>query len=263
MTDLLGIERLTVRYRGAAGAALSDVSLRLGVGERVGIVGASGSGKSTLAMCVAGLLPASTDVRGSIRVSGSEVVGASREELQRIRRDLLGVVFQNPHGALNPVLRVRAHFDEVLRVHGTARARRGERMSELLREVDLDPTIVAAAHPHELSGGMAQRVSIALALAGDPELLIADEPTTALDTRTQRSVLDVVLRISEERGLALLFVSHDLPVVAEVCTRVAVAAGGVLHEEQATADFLASPSTNEGRALVEAADRFRLPGGSR
>lgn len=249
---VLSIRGLGVRYAGAPQPALADIGLNLGAGERLGVVGASGSGKSTLAMAVPALLPSGSAVTGSIQLAGEEVIGGPPERLVRLRREVLGLVFQDPVGALNPVRSIGSQMDEALALQGEPRGSRAALGLELLSEAGLeDPRRVSAAFPHEISGGMAQRVSIALALTGSPALLIADEPTTALDVVTQRRILDLLVSLSESRGTALLIVSHDLPVIASVCERVIVMAGGSVVEAGATSQMFRDPRHPATQAMVD------------
>lgn len=251
-TTLLSIRGLGVRYAGTSQPALADIGLNLGAGERLGVVGASGSGKSTLALAVPALLPGGSAVTGSIQLAGEEVIGGSRDRLSRLRREVLGLVFQDPVGALNPVRSIGSQMDEALALQGEPRGSRAALGLELLSEAGLeDPRRVSSAFPYEISGGMAQRVGIALALTGSPELLIADEPTTALDVVTQRRILDLLVQISESRGMALLMVSHDLPVIASVCERVVVMAEGSVVEDGATSRIFQDPRHPATRAMVE------------
>lgn len=254
---LVRVDAVTVRHAGEAIAALDGVTLRMERGERVGVVGASGSGKSTLALALGGLLPRTASVEGRIEIEGVDPAGPGAGG---VRGDVIGWVFQNPHAALNPVRRVEAHFLEALAVRGVTGRSAELRARALLDEVGLeDPDRVAEAHPHELSGGMAQRVCVALALVGDPRLVVADEATSALDAVGQRGLVDLLARLTERRGTALLFVSHDLRLVREVCPRIVGLAGGRLVFDGPASELGTAPAPPEIAALVRASARFALP----
>ena len=261
MTAVLEIEDLTIRLAGRT--LVDDVSLRLGVGERLGLIGASGSGKSFTALATIGLLPEGAQVTGSIRLAGRELSGRSDRELARVRGRRIGMVFQEPATALDPLMRVGAQIaGPVRRLTGASRSVAARRAVELAATVGLpDPEVLVRAYPHQLSGGQRQRVGIAIALAGGPDLLIADEPTTALDVTVQAEVLRLLDDLVAQRGTALLFISHDLAVVAQVARRVAVLADGRLREYGPVEQVLHHPRDPATRALIEAARRtsWRAP----
>src|SRR5690606_37701482 len=249
----LQIEGLAVEYGsgGAAVRALDGADLAVRAGESVGVVGESGSGKSTLGAAVGGLLPRTARrTSGSVRLDGADVGELGPRELRAVRRDRLGFVFQEPIGSLDPTMRIGRQLRSALR------GRTGGRpvdAADLLARVRLrDPERVARAFPHQLSGGMAQRVAIAMAMAARPELLVADEPTAALDGEVREEVLDLVFALAEEAGTAVLWLSHDLPAVARRCTRVAVMYGGRVVEAGAAADVLGSPGHPYTAALAAA-----------
>ena len=227
--------------------AVDGVDLDVGEGEAVGIVGESGSGKSMLALSVPGLLPrpGGRIVCGSsIRFRGRELVGASEADVRRIRGGEVAMVFQEPMTSLNPVLTVGSQVRESLELHRGLKGKAGrEEAARLLGEVGIpEPGRRLDAYPHQLSGGMRQRVMIAMALAGDPALLIADEPTTALDTTVQARILALLDEIRRLRGMALLLVSHDLATVGRVCDRMVVMYAGRIMEEGSTDVLLTSPA---------------------
>jgi len=234
---------------------LDGVDLHVPDGGRVGLVGASGSGKSLTVLAVLGLLPEGAVARGSVRLDGRELLGLPERELARVRGRLVGTVFQDPRSALDPVQRVGRQIAEPLRLHrlaGRAEARR--RAVEAAREVDLpDPGTLVDAYPHQLSGGQRQRVGIATALVTRPGLVLADEPTTALDVTTQASVLALFRRLVTDHGSSLVFVTHDLAVLAQVATDVVVLAHGRVVERATVPDLLRSPASAEARELVAAA----------
>jgi len=238
--SVLLADRVSVRYsrRGESVVAVDRASLEIAAGEAVGIVGESGSGKSTLASACLGLLSGNARVSGTMRIVGVDATSISPGRWTKIRGRRIGYVGQDPFGALNPVLRVHAHMDEALAA--TPRTKRRGRAIELLQSVDL-PAECIDAFPHELSGGMRQRVSIAMALAGDPQLLIADEPTTALDVTTQAEILALLGRLRTERNMALLLISHDLGVVRMVCDRIYVMYRGRVVEHGSVQSVLDDP----------------------
>ena len=228
---------VTFQRNGAAVRAVRGVSFDVNPGEVVGLVGESGSGKSVLGLSLLGLLPSRPrpELSGTAQVCGVDMVAASSEEQRRVRRDNLGAVFQDPMTSLNPTMTIGRQVAEA--VHD------GEDPLELLEAVGIpEARRRLKAYPHELSGGLRQRVMIALAIAGNPELLIADEPTTALDVSVQAQILALLRRLCDERGLSILFVTHDLGVAAQLADRIAVFYGGRLTEMGAAADVLGSPS---------------------
>jgi peptide/nickel transport system ATP-binding protein len=258
---VLEIRDLRVRFDLEAGTTrpVDGVGFTIGRGETVGIVGESGAGKSMTAMSILGLLPAPgvPDAGSSIRYTSeageeTELVGAGAERLRRIRGDRIAMIFQEPMSSLNPVQRVGAQIDEALRLHlGMRGAEARARSVELLREVGIPrPEERYASYPHELSGGMRQRVMIAMALACEPDLLIADEPTTALDVTIQAQILDLLKSLQERHGMAVLLVTHDLAVVAEVCDRVLVMYDGEIVEAGRVADVFERPRHEYTKSLL-------------
>ena len=238
----------------AAGLALRDATLTLARGERLGVAGESGSGKTMLGLAALGMLPAAARVTGSVRFDGQELVGAAEHDLRRLRGQRIAMVFQEPLSALNPLRRVGDLIAEPLRLHrGLSRAAATDRAAALLDEVGLpDPVARLRQYPHEMSGGQRQRVTIALALACDPDLLIADEPTTALDVQVAAHVLDLLRDLSERRRMALILISHDLRAIARVTDRLAILYGGDIVEQGATVDVLAQPRHPYTQGLIAA-----------
>ncbi|MFC6420276.1 ABC transporter ATP-binding protein [Ornithinimicrobium tianjinense] len=241
---------------------LHDVSFQICRGERVGLIGESGSGKSLTALAVMGLLPEGLAATGDVRLSARtpatrNLLDLPERDLARLRGDGLSMVFQEPMTALNPTMRVGDQVAEVMLIHRTQPSRGAvrRRVVELLEQVDLpDPAHLARSYPHELSGGQRQRVVLAIALANDPALLICDEPTTALDVTVQATVLDLVVRGVEERDAAMLFITHDLGVVATVCERVLVMYGGRIVEAGPVQDVFGDPRHRYTQGLVAASD---------
>jgi peptide/nickel transport system ATP-binding protein len=221
------------RVRGRDRQVLRDVSLTIGRGRSYGLVGESGCGKSTAALAIVQYLPRNGRVRGgSIWIDGRDVVSLSQRELRRLRADAVGMVYQNPGTALNPSIRIGGQVAEVFTVRGVAAKEASERARSALVNVQIaDPDSVLRRYPHQLSGGMQQRVVIAMALAKDPSLLILDEPTTGLDATVEAEVLDLIDNLQAEFDTAVLFISHNLGVIAKMCERVGVLYAGRIVEE--------------------------------
>jgi peptide/nickel transport system ATP-binding protein len=254
MSDVLTVQGLTVSVRDKT--LVHDVDLTVGPGERVGLIGESGSGKSLTALSILGLLPEDVHARGSVRLTGvaHELIGATERRLSRVRGRDLAMVFQEPMTALNPTMRVGDQVAEAMLIHGTISGRRAARAaaSSLLDRVQLDGA--ARAYPHQLSGGQRQRVVVAIALANDPALLICDEPTTALDVTVQAMVLDLIMQGVAARESALLFITHDLAVVATVCQRVLVMYGGRVVESGPVEEVFTNPRHRYTQGLLAASD---------
>ncbi len=264
---LLEVHDLCVTLRTARGAAdaLHSVSFALQRGDTVGLIGESGCGKSITALALMGLLPEGAQVSGSIRFDGKELTTLDEDAMCRLRGQRIGMIFQEPMTALNPLHTIGRQIAEPLRLHKGlhVQAARAEAL-RLLQRVQLPQAEKRLdAYPHQLSGGQRQRVVIAIALACGPDLLIADEPTTALDVTIQREVLDLIAELVAEDGMGLLLISHDLGVMAETVQRLLVMYGGTVVESGDTADvfrLLAHPYT---RGLFAARPRLGLPRGTR
>jgi peptide/nickel transport system ATP-binding protein len=250
-TPLLEFRDTTITYRGARGTvpAVRGVDLSIGAGETVGLAGESGSGKSTLAMSVLRLLPSSTMIGGQILLDGEDITDMKWGRLRAVRWADASVVFQGAMHGLNPVRRISDQIAEPIIVHGNETGPAvAKKVRELLDQVGL-PKRRANAYPHELSGGQRQRVMIAMALACDPRLVIADEPTTALDVMIQAQVLDLLGALVAERGLGLLMISHDLSVLAGTCERLAVMYAGRIVEHGPSAEVVRDGKHPYTRAL--------------
>jgi ABC-type dipeptide/oligopeptide/nickel transport system ATPase component len=270
MSPVLSIANLGVRFAGSHAAnarpAVDGVSLAVHRGEIFGIVGESGSGKSTLANAVMGLLPANAVVSGSIRLGDRELIGLGEDELRLMRGVEMSMIFQDASACLDPVWPVGDQIAETVRAHRAVSRREAKaRAIELMTEVGIpDAAARYGSVPHRFSGGMRQRIVIAAALANNPGLLIADEPTTALDVTIQAQVLQLIDRLRRQHGTTVLLITHDLGVVSQVCDRVAVMYGGRLLEVANTADLFARPEHPYTRALLAANPagaprRSRLP----
>lgn len=260
---VLELTGLSVRIDASERETLVEsVDVSVAPGERLGIIGESGSGKSLTALAVLGLLPYPLTAHGSARLATRtgevEIVGAAPRRLDRVRGVEVGAVFQEPLASLDPLMRVGAQLAWPLRHHrGLSGDALRRAVLDALADVQLtDPERIARAYIHEISGGQRQRVAIALALAAGPQLLIADEPTTALDVTVQAGILDLLQREVAERGMTLLFISHDLPVVAAIADRVLVMRHGRQVELGSTADLLRAPHDPYTAQLVAASRRL-------
>ncbi|WP_369370606.1 dipeptide ABC transporter ATP-binding protein [Promicromonospora sp. Populi] len=248
----LDLRDLTIRTD--SGRALVDgVSLQVAPGERVGLIGESGSGKTMTALAALGILPDGVVASGHVGLAGvpGNLLDRGERALARLRGREISMVFQEPMTALNPLMRVGHQVAEAMTVHGTTHRAAAERATVLLAEVGL-PDGAARRYPHELSGGQRQRVVLAMALANDPAVLVADEPTTALDVTVQRQVLDLIVGLVHDRGAGLLFITHDLAVVSQVCERVVVLLDGVVVEEGPVAEVFAHPQHAYTKHLLAA-----------
>jgi peptide/nickel transport system ATP-binding protein len=234
--------------------AVHGVGFTLPRGRRTGLIGESGSGKTVTALALMGLLPDGLSARGSVVYRSTDLLSLPEPELCRLRGDRLAMIFQEPLSALNPLMRVGDQVAEPLGIHrGMSRAQARARARELLERVQIpDVPEKMRAYPHQLSGGQRQRAMIAMAMACSPELVVADEPTTALDVTVQAQVLRTLNRLVEEEGATLLLITHDLPVVAEVCERVLVMYGGHIVEEGATEEVFAQPRHPYTLGLIDA-----------
>ena len=263
MSPVIDIRNLSARS--AVGPILRDVSLSVNAGEVMALVGESGAGKSTIAKAVLGILPAGIEVTGgNIMFEGTDLLALSPARL----RDMLGVrialIPQDPLTSLNPARRIGDQLTDGLRLRaGMNRKRAFDRAMSLLNDVHIrEPERVLKRYPHELSGGMRQRVLIAQAFSLNPHVIIADEPTTALDVTVQKQVLRLIRDMQREHKTTLLFVTHDLGVVAQICDRMTVLYGGKVLEQGFTTDILKNPQSPYTRALLAASPRYDQPGQS-
>jgi len=253
----LDVQRLTTVFEGRAGSlvAVDDVSFTLGAGETLGLVGESGSGKTLTALSLLRLVqPPGRIAAGRVLFEGRDLLALGEEELRRVRGARIGLVFQEASAALNPVFTIGNQLAEVLAVHGLAAGKSArERAIELLDAVRIgDPRHRADDYPHQLSGGMRQRVLIAMAIACRPALVIADEPTASLDATVQAGILALLAEMRQAFGLSLLLITHDFRIIAGIADRVAVMQRGRLVEQGPVRDVVGNPSHPYTQALVSA-----------
>lgn len=267
MTKLLELQDVSVEIPTPAGTvrAVDHVDFGIDRGEIVGLVGESGSGKSMTARAMLGILPEAAILGGSVMLNGQELTQLGRRDMESVRGSQIAMVFQEPGASLNPVIRVGDQIVEVLRVHrGLRGSEAKEEAARLLGSVGIpEPERRLRSYPHELSGGMKQRVSIAIGFACDPDVLIADEPTTALDVTIQAQILMLLRDLASARGTSLLLISHDLGVVGQVTDRVMVMYAGRVVEEGSTSDVLNAPLHPYTEALLAAAPSSDLGPGER
>lgn len=254
--EILRVRDLNVQI--ADKTVLDDVTLDIGASERVGLIGASGSGKSMLVKAITGLLPRAARVDGDITMGGTRLQVGDDAAFAALRGRYVGLVFQSPGAALNPVLSVEQQVGLPLRLHYDLDAgERRDRVMTMLERVGL-PASLAGSYPHELSGGQQQRVGIATALITSPRLIIADEPTTALDAIVQRSIIDLLVSLVESAGASMLFITHDFAVLSRATTRCMVIDRGRIIETGDTAALLHDPRQPQTRSLVNAAKTLTL-----
>ena len=259
---ILQVEDLHVEFRTDDGVvrAVNSVSFELNPGETLGIVGESGSGKSVTNLAIMGLVPTPPGkiTQGSVRLHGQELLDNSSKEWTRVRGNDIAMIFQDPMTALNPFLTIAEQLTEVSKLHmGHNNAEAIEHAIEMLDKVGIPSAQKRVFdYPHEFSGGMRQRVMIAMALSCEPDVLIADEPTTALDVTIQAQILELMQQLQEDQGTAIIFITHDLGVVASICHRVLVMYGGRVVEEAATSDLYAQPHHPYTLGLLHSALRW-------
>ncbi|MCR9121059.1 MAG: ABC transporter ATP-binding protein [Phyllobacteriaceae bacterium] len=257
MTDLLSVSDLTIDISTRRGElrAIDGVSFGIGRGEVLGVVGESGAGKSMLGNAVIGLLPARARIAGGqVWLDGDRIDALPRADLQHLRGARIGMIFQDPQTSLNPLYRIGDQITQTIRTHRPmSQTEALDEARRLLTEVGISASSERlAAYPHQFSGGMRQRVVIALALAGNPELVIADEPTTALDVSVQAQIIKLLKRLCQERGVAVMLITHDMGVIAETADRVCVLYAGRVAEIGAVDDVLARPRHPYTQGLMAA-----------
>ena len=257
-SPLLSVQNLDVAFETRRGLVqvIQDLSFTVHRGRTLGIVGESGSGKSVTSLAVMGLLPPTARIaRGSIQLQGQELLTASEKDLQRLRGGRLAMIFQDPMTSLNPSFTVGFQIEEALRTHGVQGDLRNK-AADLMAQVGIpDPALRLNSYPHQLSGGMSQRVMIAMAIACSPDLLIADEPTTALDVTIQAQILSLLKKIQNERGMGLILITHDIGVVAQMADDIVVMYAGHVMESGPKDDVIHRPKHPYTQALLES-----LPG---
>ena len=260
---ILDVKNLAVAF--GENRVVDDISFQIHQGETLSLVGESGSGKSLSALAIMRLLPPAARIQqGRVTLFGRELLSVTEQRMRSIRGGDMGMIFQEPMTSLNPVIKVGEQIAESLRVHhNMGRRQAALRAIELLDQVGIvEPEQRSQDYPHLLSGGMKQRVMIATALAGKPKLLIADEPTTALDVTIQAQVLDLIKDLQREQGTAVLFITHDLAVVSQVADAVAVMRQGKVLEQASAQTFFANPQHDYSRALFDALPSFNKRGQS-
>lgn len=261
-TPLLAVRDLCVDFssRGKISSVVRKLSFDLNAGEILAIVGESGSGKSVTSQALTGLLPEApaSIVRGSVKLDGREILGLRERDLRKIRGKEIAYIFQDPLSSLNPTYPVGSQIEEMLKIHlpkMTSRERR-KRVGEVLEAVGIRPEL-ADAFPHEFSGGMQQRVMIAMALAANPRILIADEPTTALDVTIQKQIMNLLLRLRKDFGMSILLITHNFGIVSEIADRVCVFYHGEKVEEGNTRAVIDTPLHAYTRALLACVPRLK------
>ncbi|UWP98006.1 ABC transporter ATP-binding protein [Aliiroseovarius crassostreae] len=258
MTDarVLKVDNLQISFRqdGQLHPAVRGVSFEVGHGETMALVGESGSGKSVTALSTVGLLPDSAQITGSVTYEGREMIGASLADLRDVRGNDISFIFQEPMTSLNPLHTIEKQLAESLELHQGLRGEDARvRILDLLNKVGIrDAERRLSDYPHQLSGGQRQRVMIAMALANGPDLLVADEPTTALDVTIQAQILDLLMELKESEGMSLLFITHDLGIVRRIADRVCVMKGGEIVETGPTAEIFANPQNDYTKTLINA-----------
>jgi peptide/nickel transport system ATP-binding protein len=262
-TPLLAIDNLTITFQTSTGPVevVKDLTAHLDAHSTLGIVGESGSGKSMTSLAIMGLLPRGASTSGSIRLNGQELLGRTDRDLRSIRGEKIAMVFQDPLSSLNPYYTVGLQIEEMYRAHrgGSRKAARAVVIEALDRVKIKDAARRVDHYPHQFSGGMRQRIMIAMALCLEPELLIADEPTTALDVTVQAQILDLLAELKQETGSGMVFITHDLAVVSQVAEHLLVMKSGEVVERGTAEDVFSNPRDPYTRALLAALPRIDDP----
>jgi ABC-type dipeptide/oligopeptide/nickel transport system ATPase component len=250
--------RVSYRIHGQLHQAVKGVSFTLAPGEVLGLVGESGSGKSSIAHAVLQLLPDSARIEGKIELGSTNLVRLSERQLTKVRGRQIGMVFQDPSASLNPVFKIGTQIVDTLRNfdHKLSRSQAKQLAGQAIEEMGISASRLGS-YPHQLSGGMRQRALIAAAMAGQPDLMVADEPTSDLDTVSQAQILKLLRRLRDEKNIGILLISHDMGVIASICDRVGVMQGGHLVELGRTGDVLRNPQHPYSRALIQVSRRER------
>ncbi|QPZ38063.1 ABC transporter ATP-binding protein [Paramicrobacterium chengjingii] len=259
-SSLLEVENLTVTFQTVRGPidVVKDSSFRIEPGKTLGIVGESGSGKSMTSLAIMGLLPDGGATTGRIRFFGHDLLDRSDHEMRRVRGEKIAMIFQDPLSSLNPYYTVGLQISEAYRAHRGGSKRDGRKVAiNAMRRVKIaDPERRVDHYPHQFSGGMRQRIMIAMALCLEPDLIIADEPTTALDVTVQAQILELMTELQEETGTGMLFITHDLAVVSEVADEVLVMQNGETREHAPVAEIFSNPRSSYTKALLDAVPRI-------
>ena len=257
--NLLEVKQLRTEFfssKTSSVTAVNEISFSIGKGEILGLVGESGCGKSVTSLSIMGLLTATSGkvTKGEVLFEGKDLLKISEKEMREIRGGEMSMIFQEPMSSLNPAMRIDKQMIEGIRLHtDLSKEEARKRAAEILAQVGIpDPERVLKNYPHQLSGGMSQRVMIAMAMSCQPKLLIADEPTTALDAATQESILKLLKKLNDKYGMSILFISHNLRVVKELCTRVFVMKDGEILAEGETEVVFQNPKTEYTKALIAA-----------
>lgn len=258
----LDVENLGITYGGAT-PSVAGVTLQLREGEILGIIGESGCGKSSIGLAMLGLLPATAEVTAdTFTVAGHDYIDETEDRMRQIRGNDVSMIFQEPMSALNPLIRIGDQIEEVLLLHNPmSRAEASRRALEMLRLVQVpEPELRMKQFPHQLSGGMRQRIVIAIAMAAEPKVLIADEPTTALDVTVQAQIMELLKELQEEVGMGLILITHDLGVVADVADKIAVMYSGRIVESAPVREIYRQPAHPYTKGLLESIPRVDMKG---
>ncbi len=260
---MLNVNHLHIIFQddGISDHAVNDISFQMGRGDILGVVGESGSGKTLTALAIAGLLPRhDLDKKGEILFQGVDLLTCNREKLRKIQGSEIAMIFQEPMTSLNPVIKIGKQVEESLRIHTTlSKKERKKKAIDVMRQVELkDTEKIYEQYPHQLSGGMRQRVMIAAAIINHPQILIADEPTTALDALVQHEIISLLNRICKEEEMSLLFISHDLSLVSKICNHLIVMKNGKIIERGDTKSIFSDPKESYTKQLIDSIPKWDL-----